>query len=90
MIRKQVYLTEEQNQMLARLAQQSGRSQSALIREAIEQLAPEQEREARAAVLQAVGGLWSGRKDLPDWDALRAESDRRLHILYDEDRDGAS
>jgi Arc/MetJ-type ribon-helix-helix transcriptional regulator len=90
MIRKQVYLTEEQNRMLARLAQQSGRSQSALIREAIERLAPEQEREARAAVLQAVGGLWSDREDLPDWDALRAESDRRLHTLYDEDRDGAS
>ena len=83
MIRKQVYLTEDQNRMLARLARQSGRSQSALIREAVEHLAPEREREARAAVLRAVGGLWNDREELPDWKALREEPDRRLEALYE-------
>jgi hypothetical protein len=82
MVRKQVYLTEEQNQLLARRAEQAGRSQSALIREALDRFDSVQEREARSAVLRQTAGLWAERDDLPDWKALRFEPARRLEALH--------
>ncbi len=85
MIRKQIYITEAQDRLLARRSKQVGRSQSELVREAIDRLAPVQEREARSAVLRDVGGLWKDRGDLPDWKALRAESDRRMEATPEKD-----
>lgn len=84
MIRKQVYITEAQNRLLGRRARQTGRSQSELIREAIDWLDPAQKREARSSVLRETAGLWKERDDLPDWKALRAEPDQRLEALYEE------
>lgn len=78
MIRKQVYITEEQNELLSRRAEETGRSQSELIREAINLIAPEHERERRTAILRDTAGLWENRDDLPDWDELRREGDRSL------------
>jgi len=54
----------------------SGRSQSALIREAIDAFLHQQQPQGRLARLRQGRGLWADRTDLPDWSALRSEMDR--------------
>lgn len=87
MIRKQVYITEEQEEALILQAEETNRSQSDLIREAIDHILAERERERRSATLRATAGLWRERTDLPDWRALRREGDERLQAWTSEDRD---
>lgn len=79
MFRTQLYLTEAQRDGLGRLARGLGRSQSELIREAIDRLlaAPAapgwQERLGRAR------GMWAGREDLDELvDDARRSLDRDL------------
>jgi Arc/MetJ-type ribon-helix-helix transcriptional regulator len=81
MIRKQIYITEEQDEALALQAEETNRSQSELIREAIDHILAERERHRRSATLRATAGLWSDRTDLPDWETLRREGDDRLEIV---------
>ena len=58
------------------LSLRSGRSQSALIREAIDVYLHQQQPQGRLARLRQGRGLWAERTDLPDWSALRSELDR--------------
>ena len=74
MLRTQIYLSEAERQGLQALALRSGRSQSALIREAIDAFL--QQPQGRLARLRQGRGLWAARSDLPDWSALRGELDR--------------
>ena len=76
MIRSQIYLTEEEREALARLAGETGRAQSELIREAIDDVLARQEPEDRLARMRRARGLWRDRDDLPDFVALRKEWDR--------------
>jgi Arc/MetJ-type ribon-helix-helix transcriptional regulator len=76
MIRTQVYLTQEQRSGLAALSRAMGKSRSELIREAVDCLL-DQARHRRDEVLRRTSGLWKDRKDLPDFDAMRREWDRR-------------
>ncbi|MBO6574375.1 MAG: ribbon-helix-helix protein, CopG family [Rhodothermales bacterium] len=78
MIRKQIYVTKEQDQLLSRRAAQLGVTQSEVIRLALEGALGPKGYEARAHVLNEVAGVWKNRKDLPDWDSLRAEGDERI------------
>lgn len=87
MIRKQVYITEEQEEALALHAEETRRSQSELIREAIDHILEQRERERRSAILRATSGLWKDRTDLPDWQALRREGDARIRSWTEGDRD---
>jgi len=76
MQRAQIYLSEAERQGLQALALSSGRSQSALIREAIDAFLQQQQPQGRLARLRQGRGLWADRTDLPDWSALRSEMDR--------------
>lgn len=76
MNRTQIYLTEQEQFALRALATASGRSQSELIREAVDRYLEAAAPQARRAALMAAAGLWRGRNDLPDWAGLRAEWDR--------------
>jgi len=76
MQRTQIYLSEQERQGLQALALRSGRSQSALIREAIDAFLAQHQPQGRLAGLRAARGLWAARPDLPDWQALRRELDR--------------
>jgi predicted transcriptional regulator len=76
MQRTQIYLSEEERQGLQALALRSGRSQSALIREAIDAFLVQHQPQGRLARLRQARGLWATRSDLPDWQALRGELDR--------------
>jgi hypothetical protein len=84
MIRKQVYITRSQEEALAERARLSGRSQSDLIREAIDLITEEQQRAVQRQVVRRVAGLWKNRKDLPDVEELRRESDSRLGRMDDD------
>ncbi len=77
MVRTQIYLTERQRDELAALAKTSGKKQSELIREAVNRLIDEAGRDQREAVLQRAAGMWRDRTDLPDFEALRTEWDRK-------------
>lgn len=76
MVRTQIYLTEVEQQALRVLSRRTGRSQSELIREAVDQLIVKSEKPDRRALLQQARGIWQAREDLPDFVALRRELDR--------------
>jgi len=76
MVRTQIYLTQAERDALSRLSSLTGRSQSDLIREAIDGLIRAEETDHRHSVLEQTAGMWSDRDDLPDFNALRYELDR--------------
>ena len=76
MVRTQVYLTERQRDELAAIGKAVGKKQSELVREAIDRLIEQEGGGRRESVLREAAGMWKGRTDLPDFDALRGEWDR--------------
>jgi Arc/MetJ-type ribon-helix-helix transcriptional regulator len=85
MVRTQVYLTEEQDRGLKRLAESSGRKQSELIREAVERLLAEHRPKDWREALEGVRGMWADRDDFGELYAdLRNDWERRLRRLYGE------
>ena len=84
MVRTQIYLEEEQLAALRRLAAQTGRRQSALIRDAVDRLIAERPGMAEwRSMLDQTAGAWADRDDL---DALiddgRRSADERLERLW--------
>lgn len=76
MVRTQIYLTEEERDGLAALAQASGKKQSELIREAVDKLIDQSSRSRREMILKEAAGIWKDRKDLPDFGEIRKGWDR--------------
>jgi hypothetical protein len=78
MVRTQIYLTEKERTALQAIAHQTGKTQSELIRQAIDSLVEQFQQENRKALLQQARGIWKERDDLPDFSKLRCELDRDL------------
>lgn len=76
MVRTQIYLTERQRNDLAEIARTSGKKQSELIREAVDQLIERSASDRQKAAVRRAAGIWKDRTDLPDFRALRADWDR--------------
>jgi hypothetical protein len=77
MVRTQIYLTEKERQELHRLTRTTGKSQAALIREAVDTLIESNQDEQRTIILRETAGLWKDRRDIPDFRALRSSWDRK-------------
>lgn len=76
MVRTQIYLEAEQVEALRRLAAQTGRRQSALIREAVDRLiAQEPPRDDRLTRLRRAFGAWADQDDI---DEIMADNRRSL------------
>jgi len=76
MERTQIYLTEEERRALRALAARLDRSQSAIIREAIDRYVDRYQEGNRLELLRQARGLWSDKQGLPDFEAVRRELDR--------------
>jgi hypothetical protein len=76
MVRKQMLLTREQNERLRLLSGATGRRESELLREALEQWLEKQAQEEQdwKAIWLAAAGIWKDRTDL---DRLFTERRRR-------------
>ncbi len=79
MLRAQIYLTEQERKYLSAFSLKTGRSQSELIREAIDQFIENNSKEKSHIqdTLHAAKGLWAERDDLPDFNSIRREFDRQ-------------
>ena len=78
MVRTQIYLTEWERAALNALSAETGKKQSELIREAIDEFIAKLSQSRRDMVLDRVAGIWKGRDDLPDFTELRKSWDRDL------------
>lgn len=77
MRRTQVYLTEEQDRHLERLSAQMDKSQSEIIREAIDEYAKRRAEDTRIALLRSGWKLFS-EEDLQEVETVRAELENRV------------
>lgn len=78
MIRTQIYLTDHEKTLLGVLSAATGKAQSELIREAIDDFVAQKSPARRKAILAKAAGMWKDRRDLPDFNALRKQWDRDL------------
>jgi len=80
MVRTQIYLTEEEKIALQSLASQSGKKESELIREAIDNYITIYSQDRRDRVMDKVAGLWKDRDDIPELESLRKSWERDVNI----------
>lgn len=78
MIRSQIYLTEDERTSLKLICKETGRTQSDLIREAIDSLINKINKKNNNIKRQEAFGLWKDRDDYPNAEELRNEFDRDL------------
>jgi len=76
MKRTQIYLTEEEHKAIKAIAKRRGRTQSEVIRTAVDQYVEQHRGGSRRGLLSQARGMWAERKDLPDFGRLRKELDR--------------
>ena len=77
MRRTQVYLTEEQDRHLERLAAQMDKSQSEIIRDAIDEYASRRSEDTRIALIRSGWKLFSD-EDLREIETAREELEHRV------------
>lgn len=76
MIRTQIYLTEQEQTALEALTRQTGKSQSELIRDAVDSLIARFDSGSRLDKLRAARGMWKDRVDTSDLEATRQSMNR--------------
>ena len=77
MVRTQIYITSEEQTKLRLLSQRSGRKQSEVIREALDDFLARVSVMPRAIGMQKCRGMWQDRTE-SEFRAVRNEVERRL------------
>lgn len=82
MIRKQVYIREDQDKRLKALVSSSGKAEAELIRDGLDRILAEEEAKKQdwKKVWLEVAGIWKDRDDIP---GIMAENRRRLRERMD-------
>jgi hypothetical protein len=76
MLESEINLTEKERDALAEIAQRTGKSQTELVRDAIDHLIAEFQKEDRRSLMRRARGIWKDRQDLPALEDMRSEWDR--------------
>ena len=76
MIDAELDLTEQERIALQEISHHTGKSESELIREAVDQLIARFQSDARPTMMQKARGMWKDRQDLPTSDELRSDWNR--------------
>ena len=76
MIRSQIYLTEDERDSLKIISKETGRTQSDLIREAVDSLISKITMKNSNEKRQEAFGIWKDRDDYPDIREMKNEFDR--------------
>jgi predicted transcriptional regulator len=74
----QIELSDAQRKALDSLAEETGKSPQAIVKEALEEVLRDADTVDWRAALAAGEGIWADRDDLPDFEELRKELDRNL------------
>jgi len=77
MLEKDFTLTEKQRRDLQEIPDRTGKSETDLIREAVDQFITRSQVSNRRDLLQKGRGIWKDRQDIPSLENLRREWDRR-------------
>jgi hypothetical protein len=75
MIRTQIYLSEREQRLLRTISARTGKTQSALVREAVDQFIADFDSRHSQTNLMAAFGIWKNRKDI-DPQKIRRSWDR--------------
>lgn len=81
MIRTQLYITKQEQQLLRALINKTGKSQSELIRQALDKFIRTNAKGPKHN-LEKSTGLWAERTGVPDFTAIRQEFDRFTDNTY--------
>ena len=76
MLRTQIYLTERERIGLQKAAHNTGKKQSELIRDAIDQFLEQTTSAWKNTILKEAAGIWQDHTELPDFAAERKTWDR--------------
>ena len=76
MITAQITLSDDESEALRAMAISTGRTQEAVLHEAVQKFLGESPPDDRLSLLRQARGMWKDRTDLPDLRDLRAEMDR--------------
>ena len=77
MVRTQIYLTEKERNSLHKIAKETGKKQSELIREAVDEYVAERLSDRRIEIIEEISGIWRDRDDNIEYDEVRKDWDRK-------------
>ena len=80
-MRTQIYLTDNQMKTIRSIARRLGKTQSEVIRTALDRFIERETADDKLDLLRAGRGLRKDRSDLPDLETLRREFDRRHYPI---------
>jgi hypothetical protein len=72
-----LHLTDQEQTVLATLAQRTGKTPDELVHDVVKQLIAQWQPEDRRSLLRQARGIWKDRTDLPSLADLRREWDRQ-------------